>query len=186
MKVNFKLVYVLMIVLLAIIVAVFSSGCSIEKFFSRQRSDSTIVAKTQTEKKDSTSAGSVNTTNNKSKEDYEWWRVILENMPKIDSNVTVNNIYPAPARVIYEGGTGKIEQEVNSKDSTWFYQLALLIKATTDSTNKRIDNLEKKKDVSTPGLGLWTLIIVAGGAVIFFKLLGYAGSNFTITKKVRQ
>lgn len=183
MKVNFKLVYVLMIVLLAIIVAVFSSGCSIEKFFSRQRSDSTTVAKSQTEKKDSTSAGSVNTTNTKSKEDYEWWRVILENLPKKDTNVTVNNIYPTPARVIYEGGTGKIEQEVNSKDSTWFYQLALLIKATTDSTNKRIDNLEKKKDVSTPGLGIITVILIASAVAVFFRVISYVGSHYKLSKK---
>lgn len=179
---NALLLTILLLMVLFVSTCVLT-GCNIEKFLSRQRSDSTIVAKTQTEKKDSTSAGSVNTTNTKSKEDYEWWRVILENLPKKDTNVTVNNIYPAPARVIYEGGTGKIEQEVNSKDSTWFYQLALLIKATTDSTNKRIDNLEKKKDVSTPGLGLWTLIIVAGGAVIFFKLLGYVGSNYKLSKK---
>lgn len=171
------------IAILLFLLMLLNTNCSIEKFFSRQRSDSTDVTKTQTEKKDSTSAGSVNTTNTKSKEDYEWWRVILENMPKKDTNVTVNNIYPAPARVIYEGGTGKIEQEVNSKDSTWFYQLALLIKSSTDSTNKRIDNLEKKKDVSTPGLGIITVILIAAAVAIFFKGVSYIVSNYKLSKK---
>ncbi len=179
---NALLLTILLLMVLFVSTCVLTS-CSIEKFFSRQRSDSTTVAKTQTEKKDSTSAGSVNTTNTKSKEDYEWWRVILENLPKKDTNVTVNNIYPAPARVIYEGGTGKIEQEVNSKDSTWFYQLALLIKATTDSTNKRIDNLEKKKDVSTPGLGIITVILIAAAVAVIFRVISYVGSHYKLSKK---
>lgn len=172
-----------MIIFVSIVLAL--SSCNIERFFTRQRSDSTSVAKTQTEKRDSTAAGAVTTTNTKSKEDYEWWRVILENMPKGDTTVTVNNIYPAPARVIYEGGSGKVETETASKDSVWFHQLALLIKASTDSTNRRIDNIEKQSKTETKGLGLFTLILVMGGAVVLFKLLGFVGNNYSIAKKTK-
>lgn len=178
------IVAVLLIYMLAVIVLVFCTGCNIERFFSRQRSDSTAVSKVQTGIKDSLNSGSVSTNNSKSKEDYEWWRMIVENMPKGDTAVTVNNIYPAPARVIYEGGSGTRQEEKQSKDSTWMHQLFSLIKESFDSTNRRIDNVEKQSKTETKGLGLFfTLILVMIGAVLLFKLMGFVGNNYSIIKK---
>lgn len=177
------IVAVLVIYIIAVIVLVFSTGCNIERYFSRQRSDSTAVSKVKTGFKDSVNSGSVSTNNSKSKEDYEWWRMIVENMPKGDTTVTVNNIYPAPARVIYEGGSGTRQEEKQSKDSTWMHQVFSLIKESLDSTNRRIDNVEKQSKTETKGLGLFTLILLMGGAVVLFKLMGFIGNNYSITKK---
>lgn len=177
-------IYIAILVLL--LLSLINMNCSIEKFFSRQRNDSTSVVKSASEKKDSTAAGIVSTTNTDREETYKWWRMIIENMPKKDTNLTVNNIYPAPARVIYEGGSGRIDEQTTSKDSMWYLQLAILIKASSDSMSRRIENIESQKKSETKGFGLWSLIMVAGGAIIFFKLLSYAGSNFTITKKSRS
>lgn len=183
MKDNDKLELVVYVVALFALIILILTSCNIERFFTRQRSDSTAVSKVQTGIKDSLNSGSVSTNNSKSKEEYEWWRMIVENMPKGDTTVTVNNIYPAPARVIYEGGSGTRQEEKQSKDSAWMHQVFSFIKESLDSTNRRIDNVEKQSKTETKGLGLFTLILVMGGAVVLFKLMGFIGTNYSITKK---
>lgn len=183
MKDNDKLELVVYVVaLFVLIILVLTSSCNIERYFSRNRADSTAVTKVKTGFKDSVNSGSVSTNNSKSKEDYEWWRMIVENMPKGDTTVTVNNIYPAPARVIYEGGTGTRQEEKQSKDSAWMYQLVSFLKEAMDSANKRLDTIEKQSKTETKGLGLWGLMLVAGAAVVFYKALNYAGNHITFKK----
>ena len=152
-------------------------SCKILKHTESSKSDSTNVKKLNVNDTKVDSGGSVKKNETKAKEANEWERTIYHYSK--DTNIT--KIYPTA--VIYERGSGTKEQESNTTDSSWFYNFQNTILAAVDSLNNKIETAEWNKSSTTKGVGLITLILVAAGAVVLFKGLGYVGSKFQIVKK---
>lgn len=174
-----KLLFAALAITIAILIILFASGCEVLKSKRQSYSDTASVKKTELVVKDSSAAGNVKITDEKRKEDYEWFRLILQNWPK-DSSVT--NIYPQPATIIYEGGKGRSETAMIRRDSAWDNKLTLLVANTLDSMNRRMEMIEKKKQSETKGVGLVTLLIVGAIFLLVNRLLAFAGSNYKIQK----
>lgn len=175
-----KTIFLLLALLIAAVVVFFTSGCEILKTRQEVKADSTHVAKTVTVNNDSVNAGNVKKTDEKSKDSYEWWRMIV---PGKDTNIVNNNFYPQPATIIYEGGKGVREESKQTTDSSWLQRILQQMTATLDSNNVRLQKLETSKHSETKGLGLWAMIALLVGVYIVLNIGGYAIKNFTITKK---
>ena len=158
------------------------TGCEVFKFLRQNSSDSTAVKKTAVTNSDSTAGGSVKKETSNSKEESEWWRIIQQYQPK-GGDTTINNFYPQPATIIYEGGKGSREEIKNTTDSSWYSNIMKMMADTFDSTNRRLDTIERSKHSETKGLGLVTIVLIGVGLLIANKLLGFFGNNYRIAKK---
>ncbi len=167
---------------LIIVVSMSFASCKILHTKKANSNDTTSLKKTELTSKDSSAKGGVKTDSSKTKEDYEWWRVILSQQ-KGDTNIYNINSYPQPATVIYEGGKGSREEQKHVYDSAWDNRMTVLVAQTIDSMNRKISNLEKNSRSETKGVGLITIILIGAGFLIANRLLGFVGSNYTITKK---
>lgn len=169
---------------LIIVVTVMFSSCKILHTKKESKNDTTRVIKSDLTIKDTSSTGSTKTDNTQSTDKYEWWRIIAS-LPKGDTNVYNINTYPAPATVIYEGGSGVKEEQREIRDSSWDNKMTMLVAQAIDSMNRKISNLEERSKTETKGVGLLTLILIGAGFLIANKLLGFLGSNYTIKKTVK-
>lgn len=170
---------------LIIVVTMLFSSCKILHTKKVKSNDTTSVKKTELNSKDSATKGAVKTDSSKTKEEFEWWRVILSQQ-RGDTNVYNFNSYPQPATVIYEGGKGSREEQKHVYDSAWDNKITVLVAQSIDSMNRKISNLEKSSLSETKGVGLITVILIGAGFFIANLLLGYVGSNYTIKKKSTQ
>lgn len=167
---------------LIIVVSMLFASCKILHTKKTNSNDTTSVKKTDLSTKDSSTKGGVKTDSSKTKEEFEWWRLILS-QHRGDTNVYNFNSYPQPATVIYEGGKGSREEQKHMYDSAWDNKVTVLVAQSIDSMNRKISNLEKNSRTETKGVGLITVILIGAGFLLANRLLGFVGSNYTITKK---
>lgn len=168
----FRVLYALLIGFIAFFVMLMASGCEILKTRKEVRNDSTNVKKTEVVKTDSSSSGSVKTENTKTKEDYEWFRLILQGMPR-DTSVSITNVYPQPGgTIIYEGGKGSRQEDKSVQDSSWKMELMRFNVQMFDSLNRKMEEIAVKKQSETKGLGAISIILIILASQILLKLLG--------------
>lgn len=167
---------------LIIVVAMLFSSCKILHTKKANSNDTTSLKKTELTSKDSATKGGVKSDSSKTKEEFEWWRLILSQQNR-DTNIYNINSYPQPATVIYEGGRGSREEQKHVYDSAWDNRMTVLVAQSIDSMNRKISNLEENKKTETKGVGLITVILIVVGSLIGYRLLGFLGGNYTITKK---
>lgn len=170
---------------LILVVSMFFASCKILHFKKASSSDTTSLKKTEVQVKDSSNKGGIKTDDTKTKDQYEWWRVITS-LPRGDTNVYNINSYPAPATVIYEGGSGVKEEQRQVRDSIWDNNVTVMVAQAIDSMNRKLSNLEKNSKTETKGVGLITVLLIGAGFLIANRLLGFVGSNYTITKKEKS
>lgn len=170
---------------LIIVVSLLFSSCKILHTKKESKNDTTRVIKADLSVKDTSSKGSIKKDDTQSTDKYEWWRIITS-LPKGDTNVYNINTYPAPATVIYEGGSGVKEEQRQIMDSSWDNKMTMLVAQAIDSMNRKISNLENNSRTETKGVGLMTILLIGAGFLIANKLLGFLGGNYTITKKVKS
>lgn len=170
---------------LIIVISMLFSSCKILHTKKTKSNDTTSVKKTEIATKDSSTRGVVQSDSSKTKEEFEWWRLILSQQ-RGDTNVYNINSYPQPATVIYEGGKGSREEQKHLYDSAWDNRMAVQVALAIDSMNRKIDSMEKNSRTETKGVGLFTLLLVGAGFLIANKLLGFVGSNYSITKKSKS
>lgn len=172
----------LLLILLAVVCILFTlllcSGCEVFKFRKENKTDSTAVKKKIAVATDSSNGGSVKKEETKSKEENEWWRLIQH----YGRDTVTNNFYPQPATIIYEGGRGNKEESTSTVDSSYYQNMMRMVAMSFDSLNRKVDSIENKKHSETKGVGLITLLLVAGGAVVLLKLMGWVGSNYSFVK----
>lgn len=132
------------------------SSCQVLKKKRETGIDSTRIAKID--------SGSVKKNEVTTKTDAEWWREIINFMPKdtIINNVTtpVSNYYPT--QYIREGGTVKQETKAINYDSLWNSKM--------DSLVYKLSQTEKSKE--TKVLGFWQILAIAGGVGLIFFIIG--------------
>lgn len=148
---NFIIAYSVAILLLLALVALLCS-CEVLKKSKTEAVTTTKVSTVDSGKSE------VTTVNEKTKED--WWREIVEYLPKGDTTI-VNNYTSTPVKIIREGGTVQKETDfeklfleyLNKKDTATVQQVK------TDSSTKR------------EFLTIWHLLAVGIGAVLVTLLL---------------
>ncbi len=176
----FRVLYALLIGFIAFFIMLMASGCEILKTRKEVRNDSTNVKKTEVVRTDSSSSGSVKTENTKTKEDYEWFRLILQGMPR-DTSVSITNVYPQPGgTIIYEGGKGSRQEDKSVQDSSWKMELMRFNAMMFDSLNRKMETIAVSKHSETKGVGLGLTILIILGAQILFKVLGWKLGHFKI------
>ena len=161
------------------------AGCEVFKFRKQSKEDSAAVKKATIISTDSTNGGSVKKETINVKEFFDWWKVTQQFQPK-SGDTTINNFYPQPATIIYEGGRGTREESKSSIDSNYYTNIMKMMMATFDSTNRRLDTIEKTKHSETKGLGVITLVLLGVCLLIANKLLGFVGNNYSISKKIKS
>jgi len=174
----FIALFILLAVLMALIVISFA-GCKSLKILSKHDRDSASVKTSVIDSKDSSGGGGVKKTGERTKEDFEWWKVII---PGRDT--TVNNFYPQP--IIYEGGKGTRDTEKQSVDSTFYYNILKLLSQQKDSTRESSSDLDSSKSVKTSGLGLTMVVSLIIGSILLFELIKHFSKNYTIIKKAKS
>ena len=166
---------------LLILAAALCSSCEILKTRSELKADSTHKATLAIDTKDSTAGGAVSKINYESKDDYEKWRAIFT-YPR-DTNVSVTNVYPQPTTVIYEREKGTKTEATNKTDSSWFVNVFKHLFNALDSTNSKVDRIDKSKHSETKGLGLFTIVLLLLGYLVVSKGADFVFSNYSFTKK---
>lgn len=172
-----KLFLVLALVMLLVILF-FSSGCEVLKNKSSRSSDSTSVKKLTVNDSNVNAGGNVSKNETKAKEANEWERTIYQYGR--DTNVT--NVYPST--IIYERGSGTKEQQNNSTDSSFYFNLEKRLMNAIDSTNSNKQETEKDKSSNTKGVGLITIILIGLGLIVLNKGVGFIGSKYRLVKNV--
>lgn len=142
------MIYILAAILL-IGCSLLFSGCQVLKKKASVKSDSTVVAKTD--------SGRVTVNQNNTKDSLAWWREIV-NFNR-DTNTTINNIYPTS--YIREGGVRTIETKEINYDSLWANKI--------DSLVVKLSRTDKSKE--TKVLGFWQIIGLAAGVSLVFLLI---------------
>lgn len=152
-------------------------GCEILKSKRSSSADSTSVSrKTEANNSDS-SGGRVSKEQSNSKNEYERTTFIY---PPRDT--TVLNVYnQPPSTIIYE--KGKSEQATTRVDSGWFKMMEQQLKSMSDSLSSSRKENSKDVEKQTKGVGLIAVILIALGAVVLFKLMGWGLGKFTIVRK---
>jgi len=164
------------------------SSCEVLKKSSSSSAENTSLQKQTTATTDSSTGGALKKQNSITKEDYDWFKTTLQfAAPAKDTNIT--NIYNytqpgQPATIIYEGGKGSRQTEQTTIDSTWFKNALSQMQQQLDSTNTKLSAAQSQKHTETKGVGLITVLLIVGGGLLAYRLLGFA-SNFTIVKKVK-
>lgn len=175
------------IAILAIIaLAVVFSGCEITKGKKSASFDQTGVSKKTASSTDSSAGGGIKKTESNSKEQYDWYRTIMQYLPGQYRDTNITNVYnypQQPATIIYEGGKGTKEQNTNTFDSTWFKNALASAMASMDSLKSIVQTSEKNKQSETKGVGLVLVIIVAVAAVVLYALLTGYLKRFRIVKR---
>ncbi|MGQ0738641.1 MAG: hypothetical protein ACT4OJ_06235 [Bacteroidota bacterium] len=181
---RWRTLWIMLALLIVILIAVFSSGCNFDLFKSKteRKGDSTAVSIQKEARKDSSSGMTVSKEESRKKEENEWWRIIQQFEPK-RGDTTINNFYPQPATIIYEGGKGTKEENTSRFDSSAFLQLNQWWKDKFDSLEYKFQEATKNKESHSSGLGFTALLLVALGVIIIPKLLSWIGSNYHLTKK---
>lgn len=174
-----RLWFVIMLLLLAFVVALFASSCTMLKTRQENKTDSTHTKAVTIATKDSSASGALNKTNTLSTDEYEKWRAIYT-YPR-DTNVTINNIYPQPTSIIYEREKGIKTEDKKQVDSSFNYRLINTMFAALDSTNKKIEQLSKSNKTSF--LNMWQIIGLVAAAYLVLSIVGKGISNYSIVKK---
>ena len=173
--------FVVLAILMALVIALFTGGCEVFKFRKEDNKDTTSVNKGIIASSDTSSKGSVKTEEGKVKETADWWRVIQQ-FPR-DTNITNNNYYPQPATVIYEGGNATKESEYKNTDSSWQVDMRNFMLQWSDSMNAKIERIEKTKHSETKGIGTTIIMLVIVGLFVLSKGYNLWKSNYQIIKK---
>ena len=175
--------FVVLAILMAIVIAVFTGGCEVFKFRKENHSDTTSKKLTTLTDTSSQTGGSVKKEETKSKEENEWFKMTLQYLKDSKPGDPVNNIYPAPATIIYEGGKGSKEETKTSIDSSFYLNTQKLVAMALDSMSRKMDSIEKTKHVETKGLGLLAIVLIGVGLIALNKGFTVLGNRYTITKK---
>ena len=174
-----RIVWWLLLVVFMLLTVFMATGCEVLKLRRESKADSTHVSKQNTDVVNNTSEGSIKKTEQKSKDDYELWRMIV---PGRDT--TINNFFTQP--IVYEHIKGVKEETKNTTDSTWMMNVLRYVKTGFDSVNFKMQVLERNKHVETKGLGLWMMVLVVAGTYLVLQILGYSIRNFQIIKKSKS
>jgi hypothetical protein len=155
-------------------------GCEILKNKKSLQLDDTAVSKKETAATDSSQGGSINKTETKTKEEFDWWRMTQ----LFDQNKAVpgeTKVYPST--IVYEGGKGSKEQTQNSTDSTWFKNAISLLTNQVDSLNRKLEMKEKDIKSETKGVGLVMVIIIVAAAFVLYLIGKGLFKKFSIVKR---
>lgn len=175
---RFVALFILLTLVMALVVMVFA-GCKSLKTLSRHDDDSTSVKTSTINKTDSSGGGGIKKTDEKTKEEFEWWKVII---PGRDT--TINNIYTQP--IIYEGGRGTRDTEKQSVDSSFYFNIIKLLADQRDSTRKISSDLETSKIVKPSWLSIPTMLIMIIGSMLLIEFVKHFSKNYTIIKKSKS
>lgn len=171
---------IILVSITVLLLAILLGSCEILKFKKKTATDSTKVTTQQVAVKDSSTGGTVHKEEKNSKDDYEWWKVTLQNLQR-PGDTTITNIYPQT--VIYEGGKGVKEESSNTYDTSWQHRFFEYMNARYDSLGVKIEAVQKDKHAETKGVGLITMILIIAGVYLLLNGLGFVVKNYSITKK---
>ncbi len=175
-KLNWKAIVIFVIAFLLLCFLLLS--CEIIKGKKSSKSDVSSLRKESVHLIDSSEGGSSRKTDTKVKEEFDWYKMtqLFNNAQKPGDT----KVYPST--VIYEGGKGTKETQVNSIDSNWFKNAMSLLQAKLDSANAKIEQSEKNKHSESKGVGLIMVIIIVIIGLIVYKVAGYYFGKFKILK----
>lgn len=173
------------LILVAMAAALFlASGCVTSKGKLYTLSDSTNVKSTSIKDSSVVEQSTIKKDSSKRIEDAEYWRKIIEYGNRPDTTIVSNNYYPQPTRIIYEGGKSRTEETRWSLDSSTFRAFTMFMLAQSDSTNVRLERIEKTKRSSGLGFGAFlTFALIGVGLILLNKGVSFLGNNYSITKK---
>lgn len=160
---SLRWIFILLIVLLILIVAVFASGCNVLKSKQSSRSDSTTVAKND--------SAHLKKADIAKRSDSSWWKETIyygrdTTIYNSTTTVPVNNYYPT--QVIREGGTFSKDEMMRLLDSAG--------RSKTDSTSVKTAEESKSKKTTMPLLLQVALLLVG------FEIVKFVAGKFKIVK----
>jgi hypothetical protein len=162
------LAVILRLAIIAVMVALACSGCSISKAKSSRSIDSTATHKVD--------SGGVSKSNSTSKQANEWFRETFY----FGRDTTINNYYtqPAgPAMIIREGGQSSTENNHSTYDSGW--------RKVADSLALALE--ESKKQKQEQALNGWQIAgLIVGGALILTVLSKFIKFHNPLKKEVKN
>jgi cobalamin biosynthesis Mg chelatase CobN len=175
--------------LLLLVITMLSTGCAFQ-FKKAKRSlttDSTSVKRLDIKTSDTTAQGAVHKQETTTKENNEWFRMLIPLLNQKGGDTTINNFISQPGQqqrpyIIYEGGKGSKEQTTNTVDSSWFNQMKLMQQNMLDSMNAKMTKTSTDKS-SSAGISLMTLILVGLAFLVINFGIGYFKNKYSITKK---
>lgn len=160
-----------------------AAGCEILKGKHHTTSDSITVKKQTVTGQDSTQSGSVKKEESQVHEETEWFKLTMQYLQAHPGgDTTINNYYPQPATVIYEGGKGKKDEQTKSTDSSFYINIMRFIAASNDSLSRRLDVMEKNKKSETKGLQLLPLALLLAGLYVLSDVYKGAKQKFLLRK----
>lgn len=154
-------------ILLAFFLIISISSCNVFKTKTQRHTDSTALHKITITDSAGNTAVAVKKEETKSTEENEWWRIIQLFAGKKDTTINNTNLYPST--IIYEGGKQKKEESAMRYDSAFLAQFARFFFQKIDSTNARIDEVNKQKKSSA--ITIWHILGACIGTVMLFLII---------------